>query len=73
MPSADPYRSALEALDRLEEELSDWEAGFLETCLKWRGTYTAKQQAVIVKLCERYARFDLAAECLGQTRLLERT
>ena len=70
MEPADPYRRAVQALEALEREMTDWEAGFLDTCRRWRGTYTAKQQAVIVRLCERYARFDLAAECLGQTRLL---
>lgn len=67
--ATDPYRAAVQALDAMEREVSDWEAAFLDSCLRWRGAYTPTQQRRIVQLCDKYALKWHAAECLVQQRL----
>jgi hypothetical protein len=62
-------REVLTALDRIGRELTDWEAGFLESVLQQTSPLTPKQMAVLVKLAEAYLDPMLAAELRGQQRL----
>jgi hypothetical protein len=69
-PSTDATMcEVLAALDQMDQEVTDWEAGFLETLLKQSRPLSSKQLAVLVKMAERYLDPCLAAELRGQQRL----
>ena len=60
------------ALDQMDLDCTDWEAGFLETVLRQQ-IHSPKQQAVLRQMAERYLDAGLVAELYGQTRLWEGT
>jgi hypothetical protein len=65
----------LHRLDTCEAEVTDFEAGVLDTCLRWQRQgrrITPKQRAIVVQMAEKYLPdgATLAAELLGQERLL---
>jgi hypothetical protein len=63
-------KEVLRALDTMEQEVTAWEAGFLESLLRQTYPPTPKQQSVLVKMAEHYCDPLLAAELRGQMRLL---
>jgi hypothetical protein len=66
-------QEVLAALDQMEQEVTVWEATFLESLLHQSYPLTPKQYAVLVKMAEKYvAETGLVAELYGQQRLLER-
>jgi hypothetical protein len=66
---ATSIEEALKALDTMEQEVTTWEAGFLETLLKQQRPLSPKQLAVLVRMAEQYLDPCLAAELRGQQRL----
>jgi hypothetical protein len=62
-------QEVLTALDTMEREVTDWEAGFIASLLMQTYPLTPKQQAVLVKLAEEYCDPLLVAELRGQLRL----
>jgi hypothetical protein len=60
---------ALHALDTMETEVTNWEAGFLQTLLRQTFPLSPKQQAVLIEMAEQYLDPLLAAELRGQQRL----
>jgi hypothetical protein len=59
----------LQAIDRQPREVTDWEAGFLESLLKQGYPPTERQLRVVVRLAETYLAPEYAAELRGQQRL----
>lgn len=59
----------LTALDTMEQAVTDWEAGFLESLLRQTYPLKPKQLAVLVRMAEAYCDPLLTAELLGQQRL----
>lgn len=62
-------QEVLQALDTMEQAVTDWEANFLENLLKQTFPLTAKQRHVLITMAERYLDLCLAAELRGQQRL----
>jgi hypothetical protein len=60
---------ALHALDTMETEVTNWEAGVLQTLLRQTFPLSPKQQAVLIEMAEQYLDPLLAAELRGQQRL----
>jgi len=65
----DLVQEVLHALDRLPQDVTDYEAYFLESLLKQGYPPTERQLAVIVKMAEHYGLHHQAAELRGQQRL----
>lgn len=42
-------------LDAAPFNVTDWEAGFIETCMDWEGDFTPRQRDAIDRLMEKYA------------------
>jgi hypothetical protein len=68
--NAETVKEVLRALDTMDEEVTAWEAGFLESLMRQHFPPTPKQAAVLVKMAEQYCDPLLAAELRGQMRLL---
>jgi len=65
----DAITSALAALDAMPTPVTDWEANFLESVMRW-GCKSPKQRRILVRMIEQYlGDQQLAAEVLGQERL----
>lgn len=62
-------QEVLTALDTMNQDVTDWEAKFLESVIKQRYPLTPKQMTVLVKMAEAYCDPLLAAELRGQQRL----
>jgi hypothetical protein len=62
-------KEVLTALDTMEHEVTDWEAGFLQSLMTQTYPITAKQHAILIKLAEEYLDPGLVAELRGQQRL----
>ena len=62
-------QEVLTALDTMEQDVTAWEASFLESLLQQTYPLTAKQHAVLVRMAEEYCDPLLAAESRGQQRL----
>ena len=71
LTSATPaITEALKRLDTMEQEVTQWEAGFLESVMRF-GCKSPKQRQVLARRVERYLDdTTLASEVLGQERLL---
>jgi len=67
----DIVHEVLAKLDAMDQPVSDWEAGFLESLLRRREKrpLSPKQQAILVRMAEQYLEPGLAAELRGQQRL----
>lgn len=68
------YYTLAQAIDQTPREVSDWEAGFLDSILR-RGplgcrTLSPKQQAKLCELGDRYLSPTVMAEFHGQQVLL---
>lgn len=59
----------LQALDTMEQSVSDYEASFLESLLKQSYPPTERQMRVLVRMAEAYLSPEIAAELRGQQRL----
>lgn len=76
----DLYTQVLRQIDRLDVDVSPFEAEFLDTNLKRASNirdglpvhYTTKQRKVIVRMAEKYLPGEVAAELLAQQRLFGR-
>lgn len=68
-PTLPAWRRMAQKLDAGTFEVTDWEAGFLHTLLRWRGALTPKQLAILTQMTERYLGLEAAAELRGQLRL----
>lgn len=72
MPAADdPVTIALQALDTMPQEVTVWEADFLDNLLRrhTRGL-SPTQQAILARMITQYLHDELlAAEIYGQQRL----
>lgn len=62
-------QEVLAALDALPQEVTDWEANFLQSLLTQTYPCTAKQRAVLMRMADEYLDPLLAAELRGQQRL----
>lgn len=62
-------QEVVEALDTMDREVTDWEAGFLESLKRQAFPLTPKQYTVLVRMAEAYLDPCLAAELRGQQRL----
>lgn len=62
------WRALARQIDQGDVEVSDWEARFLETMLRWRGTPTPKQLQALTQMVEKYLSLEAAAELRGQLR-----
>ena len=72
-PAFDLFWEVVERLDAAVDEVTEWEADFLESLLDRRARFpcpTSKQQAVLVRMAEQYLDAQTAAELRGQQRLL---
>lgn len=69
MPQEGVVAEVLSALDSMEQDVTEWEAGFLDSVMKQSYPVTAKQRTVLVKMAEQYLDPCLAAELRGQERL----
>jgi len=49
------YRSIVERLWKLcGKKMTDWENGFVDNLIDWKGDYTENQKEVIIKLNRKY-------------------
>lgn len=62
-------QEVLTALDTMDQDVTDWEASFLESLLSQTYPLSLKQHAVLVRMAEHYCDPLLAAELRGQQRL----
>lgn len=62
-------QEVLTALDTMEQEVTDWEAKYLQSLLTQSYPLTTKQRSVLVRMAEQYLDPCLAAELRGQQRL----
>jgi hypothetical protein len=47
------YRQLLRDIDETADNLSDWEADFLESLFAWKGNFTPKQRQVVYKIAKQ--------------------
>jgi hypothetical protein len=59
-------QEVLTALDQMDQEVTEWEARFLESLLSQTSPCTGKQRAVLVRMAEEYLDPLLAAELRGR-------
>jgi hypothetical protein len=72
-PIPDLWREAVDALDRLDRDVTDGEAKFLASVLprvRAGRSLSSQQYALVVDMAERYLSVQHAAELRGQLRLL---
>ena len=62
-------QEVLTALDTMAQEVTEWEAGFLDNLLRQTYPLTSKQLGVLVRMAEHYCDPLLATELRGQQRL----
>lgn len=60
----------LKALDEGEHEVTAWEANYLNSVMQQTYPLTPKQRKVLAQMAEKYLNATLAAELIGQKRLL---
>jgi hypothetical protein len=69
MAQDETTQALLTALDTMARDVTEWEAGFLDSCMRQTYPLTPKQRAVLVRMADQYVP-HLAAELRGQLRLL---
>ena len=69
LPLDPTTREVLTALDQMDQDVTAWEADFLESLMTQTWPLSPKQRAVLMTMADRYLDPCLAAELRGQQRL----